>query len=91
VAFFACLTFWNTFDYPISRRDETCHLKSWGYWQPSNSSGGNPAFIAVKCMLPDGKLISLSQPLGWTPPDVGSEIKIEIVNSRLSGPYYHVK
>ncbi len=86
----AILAFSPTFDIPISRQASTCRLKSWAYWQPEGNGGDN-ARIAVKCALPGGKVINLSQPVGWQPPDVDSEIKIKIVNYRLSGPYYYAK
>ena len=89
-ALFGRLAFWSTFDYSISRQDTTCRLNRWGYWQPEGF-GGDTARIAANCVLPDGKEITLSQPLGWTPPDIGTEINIEIVNYRLSGTAYFVK
>ena len=90
-ALFAGLTFWPTFDYSISRQDATCRLNRWGYWQPDGKGGSQSARIAVNCVLPEGKLINLSEPLSWTPPEIGGEIKIEIVNYRLSGITYFPK
>jgi len=86
-----CITFWSTFDYPVSRQDASCRLRSWGYWQPDGKGGSQFAHFVVKCNLADGELITLAQPLGWSPPDPGDEIKIEIVNNRLSGLSYYPK
>ena len=85
-----CLAFFTTFNYPISRTGSTCLLKTWGFWVP-DGHGGHQGYVVANCLLPDGKLIQLSQPSSWTPPDVDSEISIEIVNYRLSGPAYFVK
>jgi len=78
------------FDYPVSRQASTCRLKSWAYWQPEGNGGDN-ARLAVKCALPDGKVIDLSQPVDWQPPDVDSEINIEIVSYRFWGSTFYVK
>ena len=91
LAILGCLAFYTTFDYQVSRQASACILKSWGYWQPDGKGGSQSARIAVKCLLPKGIEIDLSQPLDWTPPDLGSEIKIEIIINKLSGPYYYAK
>ena len=87
----AFLAFYTTFDYPVSHQASTCRLKNWGFWLSGGKVGSQSARIVAKCLLTDGKQIDLSQPLDWTPPDFGTEIKIEIVNNKLSGPYYYAK
>ncbi|MDE2383908.1 MAG: hypothetical protein KGO53_04755 [Alphaproteobacteria bacterium] len=86
---FIGVTFWTSFDTPLSRREATCRLQSWGYWQPSTK--GDTARMVARCTLPDNTLISLSQPIGWTPPEIGADINIVIIDYRLSGRAYFAK
>ncbi len=90
VALGAFLAFFSTFNTAISRQQSTCRLKNWGVWVPDAQSG-DQAYIVVNCQLISSKIIQLPQPSGWTPPNVDSEINIEIVNYRLSGTAYYVK
>jgi len=89
ITFFGCLVFWSTFNIPVAREETSCRLVSWGYWQPDSKV--TPASMVAKCTLPDGKLIYLTEAIGWPPPDIGSEIKVEIVHYRLTGAAYYAK
>ena len=85
------MAFGSSLNYPISHEDAICALKSWGFWVPDGTNASRLARIVINCELPGGQLIKVSQPSDWTPPVIGSDIKIDIVKYRLFGQSVYVK
>jgi hypothetical protein len=72
---------------PVSETESRCKFTLW----MTSTWKWNAGDAIINCLMDDGRLIVLTQPAGWLPPKIGSEMKIGVVIKRFFGEDYYLK
>ena len=78
---------WPFYNHVVSHEESSCRFKSWII----SFSKFNAGEIVASCTLPNGEIVGFRQFPGWTPPEIGSDLTIEIVTNRFIGRTYYLK